>query len=52
MVRVAPRRYIIAAAPSATAGIGDALRRAYSGPEVNRPVKMFERLIARLDQHG
>jgi hypothetical protein len=52
MVSVSPRRYIIAVAPTATAGIGDALRRAFSGPEVNRPGKMFERLIERLDRLG
>ena len=52
MTMVAPRRYIIAVAPSETAGIGDALRRAFNGPETSRPVKMFERLIARLDRLG
>lgn len=52
MASVSPRRYIIAVAPSDTAGIGDALRRAFGGPEYSKPVKMFERLIARLDQLG
>ena len=52
MVMTTPRRYIIAVAPHANAGIGDALRRAYSKPELSRPVTMFERLIARLDRIG
>lgn len=52
MVAVSPRRYIIAAAPSANAGIGDALRRAFSKPELSRPARTFERLIERLDQLG
>jgi len=52
MVSVSPRRYIIAAAPSTTAGIGDALRRAFGDSEGGRPVKMFEQLIARLDRLG
>ena len=52
MVTVTPRRYIIAAAPSANAGIGDALRRAFSKPEYSRPANMFERLIERLDKLG
>jgi len=52
MVSVSPRRYIMAAAPSASAGIGDALRRAFSRPEYGKPVKMFEQLIARLDRLG
>ena len=52
MASVSPRRYIIAVAPNTTAGIGDALRRAYHGPEYSRPVKMFERLIERLDGLG
>ena len=50
MVVTTPRRYIIAVAPNANAGIGDALRRAYSKPELGRPVTIFERLIARLDR--
>ena len=52
MVMVSPRRYIIAVAPNPTAGIGDALRKAFGRPELNRPVTMFERLIARLDKLG
>lgn len=47
----AARRYIIVVPPSGTAGIGDALRRAY-GPETSKPVTMFEQLIARLDKLG
>ena len=52
MMMATPRRYIIAAAPSANAGIGDALRRAFSKPELSRPVSKFERLIQRLDHLG
>jgi hypothetical protein len=52
MASVSPRRYIIAMAPSATAGIGDALRRAFGRPESGRPVKMFEPLIRQLDRLG
>lgn len=51
MVSVSPRRYIIVVPPTGTAGIGDALRKAF-GPEPSRPVKMFERLIERLDRLG
>ncbi len=47
----ATRRYIIVVPPSGTAGIGDALRRAYA-PERSQPVTMFEQLIARLDKLG
>ena len=47
----APRRYIIVVPPSGTAGIGDALRKAYT-PETSKPVTMFEQLIARLDKLG
>jgi len=50
MVMTTPRRYIIAVAPHANAGIGDALRRAYGKPELSKPVTMFEHLIARLDE--
>lgn len=52
MASVSPRRYIIVVAPGPTAGIGDALRRAFQGPEYSRPVKMFERLVQRLDRLG
>jgi len=52
MASVSPRRYIMAVPPSETAGIGDALRRAFGRPEYSRPVKMFERLIERLDRLG
>lgn len=52
MMAASPRRYIIAAAPSANAGIGDALRRAFSEPGLSRPANMFERLIERLDKLG
>lgn len=52
MASVSPRRYIIAVAPNATAGIGDALRMAFQRPEYSRPVKMFDRLIERLDRLG
>lgn len=52
MASVSPRRYIIVVPPSATAGIGDALRKAFGRPETNKPVTMFEALIARLDRLG
>ena len=52
MASVSPRRYIMAVPPSGSAGIGDALRRAYGGPDSSKPMKMFETLIARLDQLG
>ena len=52
MAMVSPRRYIIAVAPSAAAGIGDALRKGFGGPGTSRPVTMFERLIERLDRLG
>jgi hypothetical protein len=52
MASVSPRRYIMAVPPSETAGIGDALRRAFGRSEYSRPVKMFERLIERLDRLG
>jgi hypothetical protein len=47
---VAPRRYIIVAPANVATGIGDALRKAFSGPEMCRTVQMFERLIERLDR--
>lgn len=47
----APRRYIIVVPPSGTAGIGDALRKAYA-PETSKLVSMFEQLIERLDRLG
>lgn len=52
MASVSPRRYIIAVPPSATAGIGDALRQAFGRPETHKPMTMFEPLIARLDRLG
>ncbi|MDB5668828.1 MAG: hypothetical protein JWL74_1778 [Alphaproteobacteria bacterium] len=52
MAIVSPRRYILVVAPSATASIGDVLRRAFQRPEYSRPVMMFERLIERLDRLG
>lgn len=50
MAMVAPRRYIIVAPPNVDAGIGDALRQAFDGPEIRKPAQMFERLIERLDR--
>lgn len=47
----APRRYIIVVPPSGTAGIGDALRKAFA-PETSKPLTMFEHLLARLDRPG
>ncbi len=52
MASVSPRRYIIVVPPSGTAGIGDALRRAFGCPEYSKPVKMFEQLVLRLDWLG
>lgn len=52
MSMVAPRRYIIVVPPTGTAGIGDALRKAFRGPEASRTDKMFEGLIDRLDKLG
>ena len=52
MAMVSPRRYIIVVPPSAAAGIGDALRRAFGRPETGKPVTMFERLLERLNQLG
>lgn len=52
MQTVSPRRYIIAVAPSANAGIGDALRRAFSNPELSRPATSFQMLLERLDKTG
>lgn len=46
-----PRRYIIVVPPSGTAGIGDALRKAFA-PDTGKPGTMFEQLIARLDKLG
>jgi hypothetical protein len=43
-----PRRFIIAAAPSATAWIGEALARAFGRPE--RIPEALGRLIERLDR--
>lgn len=51
MTTLSPRRFVIVAAPSATAGIGDALRRAFQRPDNGRMSETFERLIKRLDQY-
>lgn len=48
MQMASPRRYIIAAAPSADAGIGEALRQAFGKSDLAKP--MFERLIAQLNK--
>lgn len=52
MAMVAPRRYIIVVPPTGTAGIGDALKKAFAGPDMSKTDKMFETLIARLDRLG
>jgi hypothetical protein len=51
MATMSPRRFVIVAAPSATAGIGDALRRAFQRPDTQRMNETLERLIKRLDQY-
>lgn len=51
MIGNTPRRYIIVVPPCGAAGIGAALRQAFA-PATSRPIKMFEPLIARLDQLG
>lgn len=49
MTNTMPRRFIIAAAPSEHAGIGNALRQAFRVPE-RATMKMFEALLDRLNR--
>ena len=51
MVTASPRRFVIVVPPSATAGIGDALRKAFYRQDSGKMNDVFERLINRLDQH-
>jgi hypothetical protein len=48
MTNSMPRRYILAAPPSEFAGIGNALRLAFSLPE-RASARMYEALLSRLN---
>lgn len=49
MTNTMPRRYVIAAPPSEHAGVGSALRQAFTLPE-RASTKMFEMLLERLNR--
>ncbi|HEY0625191.1 MAG TPA: hypothetical protein VGD10_00500 [Allosphingosinicella sp.] len=49
MTNTMPRRYVIAAPPSEHAGIGNALRQAFTMPE-RASTKMFEMMIEKLNR--
>ncbi|HEX8257549.1 MAG TPA: hypothetical protein VF589_07935 [Allosphingosinicella sp.] len=49
MANTLPRRFVMVAAPSVHAGIGDALRKAFHRPDL-WSIKMFEKLIGTLDR--
>ena len=49
MTNTMPRRYMIAAPPSEHAGIGAALRQAFTLPE-RASMKMFEMLLEKLNR--
>lgn len=50
MANTLPRRFVLAAPPSVHAGIGDALRRAFHGPEM-LSTRIFEKLLAKLNRN-
>ncbi|HEV2748583.1 MAG TPA: hypothetical protein VGW34_14970 [Allosphingosinicella sp.] len=49
MANTLPRRFVMVAAPSVHAGIGQALRQAFQRPEL-WALRMYEKLIAKLDR--
>lgn len=49
MTNTMPRRYVVAAPPSEHAGIGNALRHAFTLPE-RASTRMFELLLERLNR--
>ena len=51
MTNTVPRRYVIAAPPSEHAGIGSALRQAFTAPE-RASTRMFELLLEKLNRKG
>ena len=50
MVQASSRRFVKVAPPTVHAGLGNALRQAYAMDGEARSLKMFEDLLARLDQ--
>ena len=50
MVQASSRRFVKVAPPTVHAGVGNALREAYAMDGEARSLKMFEDLLARLDQ--
>ena len=51
MAKTRPRRYVVAAPPSEHAGIGSALRQAFTLPE-RASTRMFELLLERLNRRN
>ena len=49
MLHASPRRLVKVAPPTIYAGVGNALREAFSAERNFRPVEAFEDLLARLD---
>ena len=52
MLEVSQRRFVKVAPPTVHAGVGNALRQAYAMDGEARSLKMFEELLARLDDES
>ena len=52
MVNASARRFVKVAPPTVHAGVGNALREAFAMDGEARSLKMFEELLARLDEQG
>jgi hypothetical protein len=52
MVHASSRRFVKVAPPTVHAGVGNALRQAFAMDGEVRSLKMFEDLLARLDEQG
>jgi hypothetical protein len=50
MLQASQRRFVKVAPPTVHAGVGNALRQAYAMDGEARSLKMFEELLARLDE--
>jgi hypothetical protein len=50
MVNASARRFVKVAPPTVHAGVGNALRQAFAMDGEARSLKMFEELLARLDE--
>jgi len=50
MTNAPPRRFVLVAPPTVQAAIGEVLRKVFNRPEL-RSMKLFERLIEKLDRY-